>query len=110
MHMWILISTHTSLAGRDLSASNFRTLLSRFLLTRPSRDVTNLKDTVIKMIQISTHTSLAGRDGINALLSQIGYISTHTSLAGRDILRHLTRQHCYTFLLTRPSRDVTLEE
>ena len=58
----ILISTHTSLAGRDLRK-------------RDGVDVT----------EISTHTSLAGRDFSDSrIMATVAYISTHTSLAGRD--------------------------
>ena len=34
----------------------------QFLLTRPSRDVTNLLDLFLCFVGISTHTALAGRD------------------------------------------------
>ena len=57
-----MISTHTSLAGRDPAA------LSRFA----DSDI------------ISTHTSLAGRDEFQFLAGVFRFISTHTSLAGRD--------------------------
>ena len=38
----IRISTHTSLAGRDPSFSHNSLVLCKFLLTRPSRDVTEV--------------------------------------------------------------------
>ena len=79
-----IISTHTPLAGRDLggmenSSYDIRFLLTRpsrdvtlrkrwnlkfpkFLLTRPSRDVTKRHTQLIQFIEISTHTPLAGRD------------------------------------------------
>ena len=100
------ISTHTSLAGRDeaIKAVNdsAKFLLTRpsrdvtkmspasssiwsFLLTRPSRDVTYYPAGDVKNVNISTHTSLAGRDPATAKeFSEYEYISTHTSLAGRD--------------------------
>ena len=57
-----LISTHTSLAGRDQM----------------------MEDNIVKEL-ISTHTSLAGRDPIGfTLIAASAVISTHTSLAGRD--------------------------
>ena len=56
-----LISTHTSLAGRDSD-----------LLNQASVRI------------ISTHTSLAGRDVPETVRCRHGSISTHTSLAGRD--------------------------
>ena len=57
----------------------------KFLLTRPSRDVT-LTDIDLEIVmEISTHTSLAGRDD-EAHREEMAKmtISTHTSLAGRD--------------------------
>ena len=36
----IMISTHTSLAGRDLVLALIGVVMLAFLLTRPSRDVT----------------------------------------------------------------------
>ena len=85
-------------------------LLVRFLLTRPSRDVThhgsntgeNIRISThtslagrdsgwaaqfVVWARISTHTSLAGRDSFHSLLSMLLQISTHTSLAGRDVVR-----------------------
>ena len=56
------ISTHTPLAGRDLSASVVAVFISAFLLTRPLRDVTSLNCVVAFHLKISTHTPLAGRD------------------------------------------------
>ena len=84
--------------------------IQKFLLTRPSRDVTPTVTQVTVTgaisthtslagrdpedpdgpggLQISTHTSLAGRDLNNAIQQALGdNISTHTSLAGRDYLR-----------------------
>ena len=59
--------------------------LFKFLLTRPSRDVTP---------SIRKH---------GAYMT----ISTHTPLAGRDRRGRTSRRRPQTFLLTRPSRDVT---
>ena len=61
-------------------------LKKEFLLTRPSRDVTNdIRFDFVLLFCISTHTSLAGRDR-TLLPSSMWYtISTHTSLAGRDV-------------------------
>ena len=56
------ISTHTSLAGRDFDKPSIYSSFSPFLLTRPSRDVTNSTWTSPTWDGISTHTSLAGRD------------------------------------------------
>ena len=80
-----MISTHTSLAGRD-------------------------DHRIHQYFQfvISTHTSLAGRDiALQRLASWIG-ISTHTSLAGRDLNSSIQGLGDVLFLLTRPSRDVTV--
>ena len=81
------ISTHTPLAGRDGTHLGiiYGTLL--FLLTRPSRDVTEL---------------IANGDNY-------GLISTHTPLAGRDETHQKPLTPNRKFLLTRPSRDVTDE-
>ena len=59
-----------------------------FLLTRPSRDVTERVLYLRFRLLISTHTSLAGRDvWFDEMKDQLT-ISTHTSLAGRDFFRH----------------------
>ena len=55
-----------------------------FLLTRPLRDVTNMKRLHTQTIKISTHTPLAGRDTISVYDRGESIISTHTPLAGRD--------------------------
>ena len=57
-----VISTHTSLAGRDSIVVREFPSKTQFLLTRPSRDVTNGKIQRQSPTDISTHTSLAGRD------------------------------------------------
>ena len=57
------ISTHTSLAGRDIT----------YGIELPGE-------------RISTHTSLAGRDSNGDIIHFVEDISTHTSLAGRDPL------------------------
>ena len=57
----------------------------KFLLTRPSRDVTFFRSLPFSAITISTHTPLAGRDRLFVTcLSSSNIISTHTPLAGRD--------------------------
>ena len=55
------ISTHTPLAGRDLTEDIFKVDL-----------------------KISTHTPLAGRDAPEGVTRKSSLISTHTPLAGRD--------------------------
>ena len=56
------ISTHTPLAGRDPQSEMVWISANGFLLTRPSRGVTELKLIVDFPGNISTHTPLAGRD------------------------------------------------
>ena len=58
----LIISTHTPLAGRDLTRGSTHTIAGRFLLTRPLRDVTIIDVPARKASSISTHTPLAGRD------------------------------------------------
>ena len=57
--------------------------LLQFLLTRPSRDVTNFAVTPFATWTISTHTSLAGRDKNGSDLPSFTLISTQPYLAGR---------------------------
>ena len=97
----ISISTHTSLAGRDSQTPRCTIIfcdfyshflrqwcgrICPFLLTRPSRDVTNITD-----IPPRTLPFLLTRPSRDVTLFLHFYqftvfISTHTSLAGRDIL------------------------
>ena len=56
------ISTHTPLAGRDGLMDGRKAVMMLFLLTRPSRDVTEVLYPDIEFYAISTHTPLAGRD------------------------------------------------
>ena len=53
----------------------------RFLLTRPSRDVTEDLDKRVKTLEISTHTPLAGRD----------YASNVYTYADADFYSHAPR-------------------
>ena len=62
------ISTHASLAGRDMYESQ-------------------IKD----YIKISTHASLAGRDRREEHGERYSTISTHASLAGRDLFKFKRR-------------------
>ena len=61
------ISTHTSLAGRDEISVVILLSHEAFLLTRPSRDVTGKAGYYTRVWTISTHTSLAGRDEWNLI-------------------------------------------
>ena len=57
---------------------------TRFLLTRPLRDVTQNAQRSRLDLFISTHTPLAGRDMAQIQQMRAEAISTHTPLAGRD--------------------------
>ena len=85
LNQTVAISTHTPLAGRDVSVSGRYVISAKFLLTRPLRDVT-------------VPESCTARFGLFLLTRPLrdvtllgdsygtGYtpISTHTPLAGRD--------------------------
>ena len=60
--IFVPISTHTPLAGRDERAASMKAAHLPFLLTRPLRDVTYSSSLRTCQLQISTHTPLAGRD------------------------------------------------
>ena len=79
----VLISTHTSLAGRDTDHP-WTCIKSIFLLTRPSRDVTFYN--FIVMIPCVFLLTRPSRDVtcLQLVNQQQIRISTHTSLAGRD--------------------------
>ena len=126
---WQHVSTHTSLAGRDFLCCGYINS-NMFLLTRPSRDVTyfcrictlsndvsthtslagrdNGGNFLLLPERVSTHTSLAGRDELFQFFPFILRVSTHTSLAGRDCAGYSNLDILRKFLLTRPSRDVTI--
>ena len=126
------ISTHTPLTGRDFILLSWR-FCSRFLLTRPLRDVTNnmvhrfywfhnfyshapygtwpcRQEKIILVVLISTHTPLTGRDSNPMWYKGGDNISTHTPLTGRDMLSSALNSCPKIFLLTRPLRDVTPDE
>ena len=78
------ISTHTSLAGRDPDVLLRKESGFQFLLTRPSRDVTQ---------------------GGEILDPDTEFLLTRPS---RDVTAYRKQQEVLSeFLLTRPSRDVT---
>ena len=79
------ISTHTSLAGRDWPRLCLLPWPRRFLLTRPSRDVTDLIHSILHF-RIQFLLTRPSRDVTINKLMILGNstISTHTSLAGRD--------------------------
>ena len=102
------ISTHTPLAGRDdqrKGLDQFRTLISTHT---PLAGRDSFRDLLNKEGIISTHTPLAGRDGHTHCMGYPDAISTHTPLAGRDQQIFRAVEDLLRFLLTRPSRDVTL--
>ena len=80
----------------------------QFLLTRPSRGVTILPHWKHGRLLISTHTPLAGRDYACGRFWRGSDISTHTPLAGRDKMGLILSDDLIGFLLTRPSRGVTV--
>ena len=102
---------------------------TRFLLTRPLRDVTHIHLWMGWRWWISTHTPLTGRDSFFFTLLLLFIISTHTPLTGRDALsvpakeplydfyshapygtwryNRVSRDTAIGFLLTRHLRDVT---
>ena len=102
------ISTHTPLAGRDVTVFPQSHWHNQFLLTRPSRDVTNALQQVMVDLQFLltrpsrdvTGRSRTGIIKLPFLLTRPSrdvtkcsgkwvhqkQISTHTPLAGRDIL------------------------
>ena len=96
------ISTHTPLAGRDANAFFPLEAYIKFLLTRPSRDVTEWNRAELETAVISTHTPLAGRDtNIIRKNTSIG-ISTHTPLAGRDKEKAETAEETLNFYSHAP--------
>ena len=78
-----------------------------FLLTRPSRDVTNASYPIKPILIISTHTPLAGRDhgGRGNITAAPEFLLTRPSRDVTFSLRYASPAS--GFLLTRPSRDVT---
>ena len=79
-----MISTHTPLAGRDITIVMGLWSVFVFQLTRPSRGVTSEEIKLQAKLLISTHTPLAGRDEKFPGIAAVIQISTHTPLAGRD--------------------------
>ena len=77
-----------------------------FLLTRPSRGVTQLIRQLVLSFFISTHTPLAGRDLHGRRHARHdGFLLTRPS---RGVTRRNKKTaQFYIFLLTRPSRGVT---
>ena len=78
-----------------------------FLLTRPSRDVTQARTVYNAGQNISTHTSLAGRDRTSNRSAQ-NVITFLLTRPPRDVTKLVSnKNNIDKFLLTRPSRDVT---
>ena len=108
-HNFRPISTHTPLAGRDPVVSGVDSGRIKFLLTRPSRDVTCYSSVQCRFRYISTHTPLAGRDDrVLCLTCDLRvFLLTRPS---RDVtLNAASAVEKFLFLLTRPSRDVTVK-
>ena len=102
-----VISTHASLAGRDVTASPQLQEAAVFQPTRPLRDATAAYFDNGLQPMISTHASLAGRDTIRFQNFCCETISTHASLAGRDAALRFTSKLFHVFQPTRPLRDAT---
>ena len=76
---------------------------TQFLLTRPSRDVTQYDIDELANTVISTHTPLAGRDNaIGSPSASAWRISTHTPLAGRDHSHSIDIIRCRDFYSHAP--------
>ena len=105
--LFSVISTHTSLAGRDNTSIRQRSEDVRFLLTRPSRDVTLSQSILLLWMQFLLTRPSRDVTLNSGYLGLSLYISTHTSLAGRDSFSFAASPRGHQFLLTRPSRDVT---
>ena len=59
---FVIVSTHGSLAGADLTISNVRRLALLFQLTAPLREPTRWTEWADARGYVSTHGSLAGAD------------------------------------------------
>ena len=82
-------------------------LFTKFLLTRPSRDVTTIGAYAGFSATISTHTPLAGRDAVDTLLGALIGVFLLTRPSRDVTCVKLLQITALLFLLTRPSRDVT---
>ena len=78
-----------------------------FLLTRPLRDVTTVKNVVGRFSTFLLTRPLRDVTCQTPFWQNLFLISTHTPLAGRDDFIGNKPPHSATFLLTRPLRDVT---
>ena len=104
--LWYAISTHTPLAGRDVTGLALALGFTTFLLTRPSRDVTSLS-----FSDISKHGFLLTRPSRDVTARSWRLWPTPRFLLtrpSRDVTKYsLFQSRQEIFLLTRPSRDVT---
>ena len=100
------ISTHTSLAGRDPEKRRFLRISFRFLLTRPSRDVTPRRSAVPGIPRfLLTRPSRDVTEYMYCKSCEPGFLLTRPS---RDVTSSaMASATAFAFLLTRPSRDVT---
>ena len=100
------ISTHTPLAGRDVSFTVPAYGSMGFLLTRPSRGAT---EEIIRNVQIMDFYSHAPR-GARRIGGAQGFpvydFYSHAPRGARRFLRYALKS-ISTFLLTRPSRGAT---
>ena len=128
--IYLRISTHAPLAGRDNSNRIKSTGLSGFQPTRPLRGATSRQAAYLQeidfnprapcgarlsmptetnyLITISTHAPLAGRDRRRGSSNPYENISTHAPLAGRDLHRKRHIRVGGEFQPTRPLRGATV--
>ena len=84
LSIFLLISTHAPLAGRDSQSLGATRNPAAFQPTRPLRGATLPSNQSNNRNNISTHAPLAGRDIMDWFGDTFFIISTHAPLAGRD--------------------------
>ena len=85
------ISTHTPLAGRDLSVLILMVCNTIFQLTRPLRGVTNRHSFLVSLMLFQLTRPLRGVTNQQRQTHRTLLISTHTPLAGRDNFSRISR-------------------
>ena len=104
---YLFISTHTSLAGRDIIESNKYKNRGNFYSHVPRGTRPLLPSFQSPPNNFYSHVPRGTRQEQTSEIHKRGAISTHTSLAGRDMPWNHYRNKETKFLLTRPSRDAT---
>ena len=103
------ISTHASLAGRDVSFHTHPKLFHAFQPTRPLRDATLTACVNSCICHISTHASLAGRDDFLAIQNRAEVLFQPTRpLRDATVTPQPAAVKIGLFQPTRPLRDATL--